>query len=182
MQRILVVECDQNVALTLREGLEGLEGCRVSVTSNGRQALRLFEQKPFDVLITDYKMPGTDGLALATRVRELSPRTSIVMVTAYRDDTLWQEPAAGLVYSILDKPVGLQEIRSTVARALGQARSSPVSPAAETCDFATSGGPDEHVLRQGSNRRGTANCLNPSFLSTSLAGQPTTEEERRLDA
>jgi two-component system response regulator YesN len=119
MWRVLVVEHDQHVALTLRDGLEGLPNCQVSVASNGEHALQLCEQLPFDVLLTDYKMPGMDGLALVKQVRELCPQTRVVMVTGYRDDTLWQTRAAGLVLSILDKPVGLEEIRRAVSDALG---------------------------------------------------------------
>jgi two-component system response regulator YesN len=125
MQRILVVERDQSVALTLRDGLEGLPNCEVIVASSGEHALKLCEQLPFDVLLTDYKMPGMDGLTLATRVRELCPQTRVVMVTGYRDDTLWQKPAAAFVRSILDKPVGLVEIRSVVSDALGRSESPP---------------------------------------------------------
>jgi CheY-like chemotaxis protein len=120
MQRILVVEHNQSVALTLRDGLERLVDCEVSVAVSGEQALQLVEQGPFDVLITDYKMPGTDGLDLVKRIQALCPHTRVVMVTGYRDDMLWQQPAVGLVWSILDKPVGLDEIRSAVSDALGR--------------------------------------------------------------
>jgi CheY-like chemotaxis protein len=48
MQCVLVVEHDQNMALTLRDGLEGLPSCEVSVASNGEHALQLCEQLPFD--------------------------------------------------------------------------------------------------------------------------------------
>jgi CheY-like chemotaxis protein len=132
MQRILVVEYDQSVALTLRDGLERLADCEVFVAANGERAVRLCKQGPFDVLITDYKMPGTDGLALIARIRELCPRTRVVMLTAYRDDRLWRQAAARVVWSILDRPVGLEEIRSTVSEALGRTERLPGTQTGET--------------------------------------------------
>jgi DNA-binding NarL/FixJ family response regulator len=120
MRRVLVVEYDENVALTLRDGLERLPDCEVTVAVNGDHALELCEQRPIDVLITDYKMPGLDGLALARCVRELCPQARVVMVAGYTDDSLWQRAAAGLVRSILDRPAGLEDIRSAVSDALGR--------------------------------------------------------------
>jgi two-component system response regulator FixJ len=162
MRRILVVEYDQNVALTLRDGLERLPDCEVSVAINGEHALQLCEQRPFDVLITDYKMAGMDGLALATRVRELCPQTRVVMVTGYRDDTLWQKPAAALVRSILDKPVGLEEIRSAVSDALGRSEPLVHSGHSRTQEPVARKMSPTRVRQEGSKRRDTTTDLSAS--------------------
>ena len=68
-------------------------------------------EQPFDLLITDYKIPDMDGMTLAKRVRQLYPRTSIIMVTAYNDDALRERAARASIQQVLDKPVGLVEIR-----------------------------------------------------------------------
>jgi CheY-like chemotaxis protein len=72
-------------------------------------------------LITDYKMPGTDGITLAARVRQLYPRTVIIMITAYGDETLREQAARASIQRVLDKPVGLGEIRCVALEALGRA-------------------------------------------------------------
>lgn len=120
LQRILVVDDEAHVAQTLQAGLESLPNCEVETAASGEQALHAFEQKPFDLLITDYKMPGTDGVTLATRIRQLYPRTVIVMITAYDNDVLREQAAGASVRCILDKPVGLGEIRNIVLKALEQ--------------------------------------------------------------
>ena len=43
---------------------------------------QLFEQQPFDLLVTDYRMPGADGMTLVDRVRQSYPRTSIILTSA----------------------------------------------------------------------------------------------------
>jgi two-component system CheB/CheR fusion protein len=119
LRRILVVDDEENVALTLQAGLERLPQCEITTATSGLQALELLEQKPFDLLITDYMMPGTDGLALATRVRHLYPHMSIIMVTAYGDETLRQEAASISIERVMDKPIKLAEIRGAASAVLG---------------------------------------------------------------
>ena len=122
MQRILVVEHDRHVGLTLLDGLRSLPDCEVAIATNGDDALELFEQRTFDLLITDYKMPGTNGLALASRVQELHPQTAVLMITAHRDELLSRKYASGLIRFVLDKPVELERIRSVVLEALERSR------------------------------------------------------------
>lgn len=125
MRRVLVVDDEEIVALALREALEGIPGCEVSIASCGERALHLFVQQPFDLLITDYKMPGTDGLTLAARVRQLYPQTAVIMITAHGGDDLYEKAARVPIQRILDKPVGIVEIRGAVLEALGQPPKRP---------------------------------------------------------
>ncbi len=117
-RRILVVDDEENVALTIQDGLEKLPNCEVTVVTSGEEALRLFEQRPFDLLITDYKMPGTDGIRLAARVRQLYPGTKIIMITAYSSHLLRQQATKISIRFVLDKPIKLDEIRSIALEAL----------------------------------------------------------------
>jgi CheY-like chemotaxis protein len=120
IQRILVVDDEPNVALFLQAALEYLPDCEVEVATGGDQALRLFEQQPFDLLITDYRMPGMGGVALAAKVRELHPQTVILIITAFADDELYRaSPGAG-VRRVVHKPVRTGEIRALALQALGR--------------------------------------------------------------
>jgi CheY-like chemotaxis protein len=118
LRRILVVDDEENVAQMLHDGLEKLPECEVAIATSGAGALQRFEQGPFDLLITDYKMPGTDGMTLATHVRHLYPQTAIIMITAYNNHRLRQQAISVRVQRILDKPVELNEIRGAVVEAL----------------------------------------------------------------
>jgi CheY-like chemotaxis protein len=126
-RRILVVDDEENVALTIQDGLERLPNCEIIVATSGAVALQLFEAAPFDLLITDYKMPGTDGMTLSARVRQLYPQTSIVMITAYSSQLLRQQATAIAIRYVLDKPVKLDEIRSVALEALESQPSAPGS-------------------------------------------------------
>jgi len=115
--RLLIVDDEAEVASDLRRDLEELPGCQVATASSGEHALRLFEKGPFDVLITDYNMPGMDGLSLAARVRQLYPQTAIILVTGAAG-MLRQWSARAFVQGILDKPVMPWQIRQVVSQVL----------------------------------------------------------------
>jgi CheY-like chemotaxis protein len=118
-RRILIVDDDEQVALGLRDSLETLPNCEVAVATDGTQALHIFGRQPFDLLITDYQMPGMDGIALAKRVRRLYPQTAIIMITAYGSETLHGQVNDVSIQRILDKPARIVEIRSAVSEVLG---------------------------------------------------------------
>jgi len=117
-RRILIVDDEEDVAWTIHDGLERLPNCELQVALSGEQAWQLFTERPFDLLITDYKMPGLDGLALSARVRQHYPHSAIILITAYSNDELRQQARHIAIRHILDKPVTLAQIRSTAAEAL----------------------------------------------------------------
>jgi two-component system response regulator YesN len=121
-RNILVVDDDENVALSLQDGLATLPNCGIVVATNSSQALEIFERRHFDLLITDYRMPGMDGMTLARRIRQLYPQTAIIVITAYNSDAL-RDQADGIdIECILDKPAGLVEIRGAALQALRTGR------------------------------------------------------------
>jgi CheY-like chemotaxis protein len=126
LRRILVVDDDANVALTVQAALEKLSGCTVDVAAGGEEALRLFEQTPYDLLITDYRMPGTDGMTLATHVRSAYPLTPIIIVTAFSTKALLERARELCIACVLDKPVQLETIRSIALETLGQNRNQTI--------------------------------------------------------
>lgn len=116
--RILIVDDEENVARTLQSNLTRLPNCEAFVANDGEQALRLLAQQPFHLVITDYRMPGMDGITLAARVRQLYPSTVIVMMTAYFSDALQSQATHVSIWKILDKPVEISTVRSVAVEAL----------------------------------------------------------------
>jgi CheY-like chemotaxis protein len=120
-RRILLVDDEVNQLVVLRSGLAKLPDCEVTIATGGGQALSLFAQQVFDLLITDYHMPKMDGLTLATAVRQQYPSTQIIMLTAFGDEILEEQAAEGLVRLVLEKPIDIKHIRSAALRVLDQA-------------------------------------------------------------
>jgi CheY-like chemotaxis protein len=120
LQRILVVDDEASVAFTVQAALERLPNCTVDMAASGEEALAMVEQMPYDLLVTDYKMPGTDGIALAAQVRNIHPLTSIIMITGFSTQTLLDRARELSIAQVLDKPVQVETIRDIAADTLAR--------------------------------------------------------------
>ena len=78
---ILIVEDDKSIALTLRKELEA-ENHRVSVASDGYEALEYASSDEFDVVVLELTLPGIDGFEVTRRLRKKQDHTPILMLTS----------------------------------------------------------------------------------------------------
>ncbi len=133
-RRILIVDDDEEYASLLHLYLKRVPGCEVTRATGGAQALQFLERQTFDLLITDYEMPGPalpvpsavegswakgmDGLALAARVRQLYPLTAIVMLTGHGGNGLREQAARLSIRRVLSKLVSPAELRAVVVEEL----------------------------------------------------------------
>lgn len=125
--RVLLVEDDSSAASALRRVLEG-DHYDVDVCARGDNAFTLATQKPFDVVVTDLKLPGFDGLELIRRLHASNPRLPIVLMTAHgTTDTAIEATKFG-AYDYLLKPFEMEELLDLVSRAVASRRlmSEPV--------------------------------------------------------
>jgi two-component system response regulator AtoC len=90
----------------------------IVVACTGEEGLRLAEQAGPDVALVDIKLPGIDGIEVLRRVRKVSPRTTVIMMTAHDASIYSMEVAALGAFDCLQKPLDLEELRSAVGRAL----------------------------------------------------------------
>ena len=118
-RRILIVDDEPSVRNSLREWfLE--DGFAVETAEDGNAALAQMTKEPFDILIVDLKMPGMDGIALQQRVREIDPRATIIILTAFASvETAVQALKLG-AFDYITKPVDPDELSNTVRNALRQ--------------------------------------------------------------
>ena len=121
--RILVVDDDERVLFVLRRALLAFQNEYEIVTaSDGRQALNKAEEIPFDLVITDLKMPGVDGISLTQAIRDLNSGTVVIWITAYGCAQVSADATRLSVYECLEKPLRIGEIRRVVREALANAR------------------------------------------------------------
>ena len=101
--RILAVDDDAGLVDMLRAML-AVGGYHVTVATSGAEAVRLFEQQPFDVVCTDLGMPGMNGWEVARHVRARAPQTPVILITGWGTALDPDELAAGTVGIILPEP------------------------------------------------------------------------------
>ncbi|MBT8453220.1 MAG: sigma-54 dependent transcriptional regulator [Deltaproteobacteria bacterium] len=121
--RVLIVDDEANARSALAELLDDA-GYSVSTAADGRTALLQIEQMDPDVVLTDLKMPGMDGLSLIERGRPMSPHTTFIVMTAFATiDTAVKAIKLG-AESYLTKPLELDAVMAIVDRALDRTRLS----------------------------------------------------------
>ncbi|HKW76255.1 MAG TPA: response regulator [Terriglobales bacterium] len=82
MRAILFVDDHEVLARLSCEILE-MQGYRAVSAYNGEDALRKFDEEDFDILVTDFRMEGMNGIELAQRVHQKDPNIPVIIVTGY---------------------------------------------------------------------------------------------------
>jgi YesN/AraC family two-component response regulator len=118
-RRILVVDDEEFVLFVLSSALKKLGSDVEIVTArNGSEALRWARQSPFDLLITDLRMPVMNGVQLTEAVRDLSPETAVIWMTAYGSYMAQADAERLGVRHCLDKPLTVGQIRQVAGEVL----------------------------------------------------------------
>lgn len=127
--RVLVVDDDADLRALIALSLEH-EGCRVTEATSAseaidraRAALRGVPGAGIDVMITDVRMPGIDGMSLVKLLRDADFSIPIIILSGLADPLL-REEAAAYGARVMDKPVGLRDLREAVALALARPSSA----------------------------------------------------------
>ena len=114
-ERILVVDDEENVLVLFKRVL-AKEGYQVECASSAYEALRKLETNSFNLVLTDLKMDGMDGLDLMRQSKALNPALPFIMITAY--GTIQAAMTAGKegVENFLIKPIDIEELKLAVKK------------------------------------------------------------------
>ena len=116
-KRILVVDDDESLRWVTQAQLQQ-SGYDVNAAANGDQALKMIQQVPPDLIITDLKMPGMSGLDLLRKIRADYPEVLVIMATAFGTVENAVEAMKAGAYDYVTKPVNMDELRLIVSRGL----------------------------------------------------------------
>jgi hydroxymethylpyrimidine pyrophosphatase-like HAD family hydrolase/CheY-like chemotaxis protein len=116
---ILIVEDELGVAQPLKRALDLSPNklYQVEMSSSGEDALEQLRNKRFDLLISDFRLPGMDGLELMEQAQQISPEIPCVLITAYGSPSV-EERARKLAKAYIPKPFHLRDIIRTVQQIL----------------------------------------------------------------
>lgn len=118
---ILAVD-DDEVSLGMLKDLLSMSGFDVKCASDGMQAIDLFQEQKPDIVITDIRMPHTDGLEVLSRLRELDDTVPVILVTGYGDlDNALRALRRG-AHDFLLKPINAELLINTVNRGIELSR------------------------------------------------------------
>lgn len=121
MNRILIVDDEKGMRDFLSIMLKK-DGYEVVSAENGTEALSVVQREIFDLVISDVKMPDMNGIDLLRAIKELSPETVVIMITAYGTTESAVEAMKLGAYDYITKPFKVDEIRLVIQKALEKGR------------------------------------------------------------
>ncbi|MFQ5649930.1 MAG: sigma-54-dependent transcriptional regulator [bacterium] len=118
--RILIVEDEEIQRISLQDDLQDA-GYESTAVDSPFAALELLDKKPFDVVLTDLKMPGMDGITLLQRIKKLQPEAIVIVMTAYGTTESAQMAIKSGAYAYLTKPFSMDELLLLLEKGHGSA-------------------------------------------------------------
>ena len=113
MQRILVVDDQESILVVLSE-LLALIGFDVVVATSGSEGLTKFLKDPFDLVLTDLKMSGMDGLSFAIKIKQQSSTTPVILMTGEPKEAVSKKLKGNWIDSVLFKPFEFKDVQKTI--------------------------------------------------------------------
>ena len=113
---ILVLDDEPIVGKRLRPAL-AKSGYEVDVVETGADAIRLIDERLYDIVVTDIRMEGVDGIAVLRHALARSPRTLVIMITGYATVEMAREALTIGAFDFIAKPFKLDDLRAVIARA-----------------------------------------------------------------
>jgi CheY-like chemotaxis protein len=116
-RRILVVDDEPSVCRAIKMLLE-IDGHEVCIADGGHAALAIFDAGAFDLVFTDYSMPGMKGDEFAILIKQRRPAQRIIMITAFGGELKASGKLNGVVEALIDKPFSFSDLRDVTTRVL----------------------------------------------------------------
>jgi DNA-binding NtrC family response regulator len=113
--QILILDDEPIVCKRLRPAFQKA-GYDVEAFTDSASAIARIEQKRFDIVITDLKMEGTDGMRFLTRIKEVWPDTHVIVITGFATPETAKESFRKGAFDFVAKPFKMSDILDTVRR------------------------------------------------------------------
>ena len=115
--RVLVIDDERFIRGLLAELLT-VWGCEADVAANGTEGLALLDLKSYDLVLTDYVMPGSTGVELVERVRSRDQGIGVIMLTGSEADL--ESDGRRLRFTLLHKPLQIDRLETAVKQLLNR--------------------------------------------------------------
>jgi DNA-binding NtrC family response regulator len=121
-EKILVIDDEVDMLMMLRMLIEENTDHSVETTNNPSEGLKRLTSEAFDLVITDLKMPGIDGMELFAEIRKTVPRLPVILITAYGSQQVADEAIREGISDFITKPFKKDRILFSIQRSLELSR------------------------------------------------------------
>jgi len=112
---ILLIDDDEWIRDSLRLFFES-EGCRLTALETAEEGLESLKSHNYDIIVTDYRLPGMDGMEFLEKIQDTQPHAMKILITAYRSEQVISEAARIGIHDFIDKPFTTKTIEGSLAR------------------------------------------------------------------
>jgi two-component system, NtrC family, nitrogen regulation response regulator GlnG len=135
-KKVWIVDDDKSIRWVLEKALQKTN-VDIQSFSNPDEVLKKIRHEEPDVIISDIRMPGMDGITLLEKVKQQSPDIPVIIMTAYSDLDRAVSAFQGGAFEYLSKPFDVDEVVSLVKRAITHKQKYSVAEVAEVADEST---------------------------------------------
>ncbi len=119
LKRVLIVDDEEDLTWTLSKKLsKDSDKFELTCVNSGQEAVEVLNQVPFDLVITDVRMPEVSGLDLLVEVKRHYPQTKVIIMTAYGTSDVQKEATQRGCFHYIEKPFEINELRQLILDAL----------------------------------------------------------------
>uniref|UniRef100_A0A7V4LCQ2 Response regulator n=1 Tax=Desulfobacca acetoxidans TaxID=60893 RepID=A0A7V4LCQ2_9BACT len=118
MGRILAVDDELDMLTLLKMMIEGYTDHQVTVTNNPLEAKEIVTREQFDLILTDLKMPGLDGMELLEWTKQQDPDALVLVITAFGSLETAEEAMAKGAFDYITKPFRKEQILLSIDKAM----------------------------------------------------------------
>jgi len=112
---ILLIDDDEWIRDSLSIFFEN-EGCHLTALETAEEGMKELKTKTFDIIVTDYRLPGMDGLEFLKKIKRFHPNVMKVLITAYRSNDVVSEAKRIGVQDFIEKPFTIKTIEDSLFR------------------------------------------------------------------
>ena len=120
-KKILVIDDEKSLCVLMKMNLESTGEFEVSTAHSGREGLDMVADGGFDLVISDYKMPGMDGKAVLDALKKMNPNFPVVLFSIYYDDdSTIAEYVHRKADGVISKPIDHDQLYDTIKAVLAK--------------------------------------------------------------
>lgn len=155
MKGSIIVVDDEQIILKSCKKILSSEGYEVDTFASASEALAVFNNKQYDLIITDLKMPGIDGIEFMRQVRKTNPDINIIVITGYPSQESIKEALSLRIIDYLPKPFTPSILSDVVAKAM-ELKKKGVTPQPEVEDVSDEISANiDDIIKKYKNQRGS---------------------------
>ena len=117
--RILIVDDDEWIRDSLSLFFEA-EGCHLLALETAEEGMAALKQQGYDIIITDYRLPGMDGLIFLEQIQKLCPNALKILITAYKSpEVIFKANRVG-IHGFIDKPFTSETLEGVLSKLIAE--------------------------------------------------------------